>query len=512
VRGTQQVNYAALDNVGVRLARPVFGGIARGDTLRPCNYALPVPCTNGVGSLRVTTHDLTEGTQGLVVQAQDAASNWGTSRAVTVRVDNTAPGAVPVTVDGGEGWRNRNDFDLTWSNPPEPDRAPISSASYRVCGVGATCFADRRVGAGVDRIDGLVLPAPGDWHLRLWREDAAGNQEPTNASVPVALRYDPNPPELGFEALDPSDPTRISVRVSDALSGLASGQIEISREGSGVWQVLSTRQEGDRLVARVDDARLTPGAYQLRATARDRATNQNTTSQRADGTPMVLTLPLRLPTQVEAGFVTKKRGRPHRTRSTTRIRIRLGGEVKLSGRLLTSKRQPIAGADVVILERHLGSPESTLANLRTDNQGRWVYLFRARSSAILRLMHPGTATTLPSQDEVRLQVPAGSTISVRPRRLFNGQAVKFQGRLQSRPVPTAGKLVELQVVLSGRWQTFRTVRSDARGWWTARYRFRRSCGLTQYRFRARLPSESAYPFEAGRTRPVVVRVRGRPCP
>ena len=47
VHGTQQVNYAALDNVGVRLARPVFGGAAYGDTLRPCNYALVVPCANG---------------------------------------------------------------------------------------------------------------------------------------------------------------------------------------------------------------------------------------------------------------------------------------------------------------------------------------------------------------------------------------------------------------------------------------------------------------------------------
>src|SRR3954447_4855821 len=44
VHGTQQVNYAALDNVGVRLARAVVGGRSREEQLRNCNFALPVPC------------------------------------------------------------------------------------------------------------------------------------------------------------------------------------------------------------------------------------------------------------------------------------------------------------------------------------------------------------------------------------------------------------------------------------------------------------------------------------
>src|SRR4051812_43871842 len=133
VHGTQQVNYTALDNVGVRSARPVFGTAAYGDTLRACNYALPVPCANGPGSIRVRTQDLPQGTQPLRVQAQDAAVNWGTSSPVTVRIDHTAPGAVPVALDGGETWRNRNNFDFTWANPPEPDRAPITAAHYRLC-------------------------------------------------------------------------------------------------------------------------------------------------------------------------------------------------------------------------------------------------------------------------------------------------------------------------------------------------------------------------------------------
>jgi hypothetical protein len=104
-----------------------------------------------------------------------------------------------------------------------------------------------------------------------------------------------------------------------------------------------------------------------------------------------------------------------------------------------------------------------------------------------------------------------STLHARPRRLQNGGAVRFSGRVRSLPAPPEGKLVELQVVLSGRWQTFRTTRTDGGGLWSVRYRFRRTCGLTRYKFRARLPAEAAYPYESGRTRSIAVRVRGRPC-
>ena len=36
----------------------------------------------------------------------------------------------------------------------------------------------------------------------------------------------------------------------------------------------------------------------------------------------------------------------------------------------------------------------------------------------------------------------------------------FRGRVRSLPLPPIGKLIELQVLLSGDWQTFRTVRTD----------------------------------------------------
>jgi hypothetical protein len=516
VGGTQQVNYGALDNVGVRLARAVVAGIPSANAARPCNYALRVPCVNGPGSLTVDTGSLGEGSQVMALQAEDAAGNVGGSPPVSVRIDNTAPGAVPISIEGGATWRNRNDFDIRWINPDEGDRAPIAASQFRLCAMGRSdCITDRRPGA-VDHLNNMTVPGPGEWDLRVWREDAAGNHEPANASVPVTLRYDPEPPDLGFEDPSASDPTLISVLVTDKVSGLASGQIELSAEGSGTWQSLSTRQEGNRLIARVDDAALPPGPYVLRATAHDRATNQNSTQSRLDGRPMTVNLPLRSPTRVHAGVVARRskhraRGRRRQTFLDQRIRISLGHEIRLAGVVKTHDGRPLAYAPVHVLYRTTNSPERELAVLRTDLRGRFAYVSRASASAVLRVAYQGSGTTLPSQREVTLLVPAGSTVHAQPRRVLNGRTVTFTGQVRSLPIPAGGKLVELQVVLSGRWQTFRTVRTDASGAWGIRYRFRRSCGVLSYRFRTRLPAEAGYPFESGHTRAVSVRVRGRPC-
>ena len=102
-----------------------------------------------------------------------------------------------------------------------------------------------------------------------------------------------------------------------------------------------------------------------------------------------------------------------------------------------------------------------------------------------------------------------SSLRVSRRRVLNGHAVTFSGRVRTLPVPAGGKLIELQVFLSGRWQTFRTARTDQAGRWALPYRFARTRGLQRYRFRAALPHEAGYPFTDGRSRSVRVRVTGQ---
>ena len=236
------------------------------------------------------------------MQAQDAANNIGSSQPVTARVDNTAPGRVDVSVDGGRAWRNTNDFAVAGPTRPRAierrSRAPATSYARWRAGVAAR--ADQ---TGVDIAGfGIQVPAPGEWQISVWRGDAAGNASEEAASVPVTLRYDPEPPQLGFESPSPGDPTLVAVQVTDKVSGLADGAIEISRAGSDSWQALATQREGNRLLTRIDDAALPAGDYVLRATAHDQAGNLGSTMLRLDGQPMALTLPLRIASVLQAAI------------------------------------------------------------------------------------------------------------------------------------------------------------------------------------------------------------------
>jgi hypothetical protein len=525
VSGKQNVRYEASDNVGIKAASILLGGGVRGSDALSCSYSQRIPCPNGSGRMEVDTSEAPEGAQPLAVVAEDAAGNRAESAAVTARIDNAAPGAIAVGVGGGEAWRNSNDFDLAWTNPAEPDRAPITAAHYRLCRVGGNeCSTADTSGEGIAAIDGVKVPSPGEWELRLWREDAAGNQQSANASQPVKLRFDPEPPQLGFEAPSADDPTRIAVQVTDRISGLSSGQVELSRAGSGTWQVLPTSKEGDHLVARVDDAALPAGEYELRASASDQANNIGATDRRLDGQPMRLRLPLRTTTAMKAGVVDKrvvtrkgKKGKVRRTVLEPRLTVSFGRRVRLGGRLVNSAGHPLSGAKILVYSqllegKELVGTEELEGTVTTDADGRFVYPVEARSSRQFRFLYEGSATILPVEDQARLRVKATSTFSVSADHVLNGDSVTFSGRVKGRPLPAKGKLVELQVEYrTGEWQTFRTVRSDADGTWSKVYFFRRSCGVTDWPLRVYLPSEGGYPLVPGVSHELTVRVRGRPC-
>ncbi|HSC20759.1 MAG TPA: hypothetical protein VLC07_03435 [Solirubrobacterales bacterium] len=519
VSGRQSFDYEASDNVGVKNASALVAGTLRGSDSRSCDYSQRIPCPDGRGTIQIDTTEAPEGSQPLVVVAEDAAGNRAESAAVTARIDNAAPGAVSVGVGGGEAWRNSNDFDLAWSNPAEPDRAPITAAHYRLCRAGGSeCSTADSNGEGIAAIDDVKVPSPGEWELQLWREDAAGNQQPGNASQPVKLRFDPEPPQLGFEAPSADDPTRIAVQVTDRISGLSSGQVELSRAGSGTWQVLPTSKEGDHLVTRVDDAALPAGEYELRASASDQANNIGATDRRLDGQPMRLRLPLRTTTAMKAGVVEEhtvtrkgKKGKVRRTVLEPRIKVPFGRRVRLGGRLVNGAGHPLADAKVLVYSQPVEGSEELEDAVMTDSDGRFVYGVEARSSERFRFVYEGTATILPVEDDATLLVKASSTFSVKPKHVLNGESVTFGGRVKGRPLPEAGKLVELQVELTNEWQTFRTARTDPQGSWRIPYSFRRTCGEQHFHFRVHLPGEAGYPLEPGNSRALTVRVEGRPC-
>jgi hypothetical protein len=275
------------------------------------------------------------------------------------------------------------------------------------------------------------------------------------------------------------------------------------------------------LVARIDDSALPAGDYLVRAVVHDRARNEASTDRRLDGQPMTLRLPLRIPSTMRAGIahqrmvrrtIRRHGKRRHVRRPVTELRpsatVRFGRRIAITGRLTNRDGQSVARAQVQVLSRSNVSAEQAIAVVRTDAHGRYRYVATGTRNRTLRFAYAGSPLMLPAEREVKLSVRAASSLRVSRRKVLNGQAVTFGGRLRTLPVAGGGKLVEMQVRLSGRWQTFRTQRTDPTGRWAIRYRFKRTRGVQRFRFRVRLPAEAAYPFVAGASRSITVRVRG----
>jgi hypothetical protein len=494
------------DNTGVQRIEASLG--ARSSTQgSACDWSHAQPCagqstmawTPGVG-------DLSDGRHTLSVSVTDASGNT-TSATRDVYVDNTPPDPVLPEITGGTAWRRTNGFAVSWTNPPNGG-APITRAHWKLCRTDGSCPArGQQAGDEVHELPGLLAPAPGDYRLFVWLEDAAGNQREATAAVAVPVRFDPEPPELAFLAPDPADPLRVVVHGSDRHSGIAQGAIEMRQSGTDTWHGLPTTLEGSHLVAYVDDERFRRGAYEFRAHAQDRAGNEASTGKRTDGSAATLRLPARIDTRLTVGVLRRLDDRRARRFDRT-ITARYGTVLRLSGLLVNADGQPIEAATIEALEEPFDGTPLPIGLATTGADGRFRYILRATRNRDLLFKYAGSRRIGAATSPFELRVPAASTIRVNRKRVRNGQGVVFTGRVASRPLPITGKLIEMQAHFRGRWRTFSTLRTDRAGRWRFRYQFGATLGRVTYRFRARLPSEGGYPFLSGRSKVAKVLVVG----
>ena len=133
-------------------------------------------------------------------------------------------------------------------------------------------------GATVQTINGLTVPKEGDWTMKTWLRDAAGNNTTNNAGPVLHLRLDSQAPTAVFSPIDPANPTRVVVQASDATSGVASGSIDFKPQAATDWVSVPARLESGRLVATLPDETMADGVYDLRGHAVDRAGNERSTT------------------------------------------------------------------------------------------------------------------------------------------------------------------------------------------------------------------------------------------
>jgi hypothetical protein len=401
-----------------------------------------------------------------------------------------------------------------------------------------------------DNVDGvniesapLSVPADGQHTVSYKAVDFAGNE---SSEKTVQFKIDQTAPELvAFEAQDPAHPTTLSVAATDRTSGIAGGVIEMRKQGGANWTSLPTRLDGDHLVTTVDDSTLTPGAYEFQAKARDVAGNETVSNHRRDGSTEILTAPFRFNTAMAAGVVNPKAKKPkprkvsakcrrsrkcmvkvrkqraaakkrarreakkHLAGTVSTLTVPFGKPALVKGALTSSDGAPIASQPIDVYQQldATGQHMVRIATLRTNAAGQFDYHAPKGASRTIRFQFDGTETLHPAAAEVKLVVPASSTLRANRHRVRNGQSVRFSGTI-GRPVAQGLKIMDLQAFYRHKWRTFATPRANAKGGWKYTYRFEATSGLVTYKFRVRVRREASYPYRLGYSKVIRVTVRG----
>lgn len=443
IGGEQSIGLTGSDNTGVREIRVLADGRPLTVQALPCDVTLRAPCpaSGELDRALATSAFGGDGRHQMRLVVVDSAGNASTLDR-DLYIDNNAPDAPENLGLSGGGWRSTNAFDVTWKNPPE-QHAPIGAAEYELCrSSGGDCVTRLKEQPGIERIEGLQVPAAGDWQLKLWLRDAAGNRDRRLIAPPVRLRFDDTSPEALLQRLSPEDPTQLVVETRDTGSGLAGGSVELKRGGSQRWRPQPVRVDGSRLVASIDDERLLNGMYDVRARVVDHAGNERTTQTWADGTAAQIAMPIRLKTAVRAGI---RRGRGKRVRLARAAFVSYGRRVRVRGRLTTLEGNPLQD---VVVEAMTDIKDSTpgprlIATVKTSKTGQFSFLVRKGPSRTVTVRYGGTPKVRSTTRVLQLNVRSRTTIRPNRRRLVNGESVRLRGRIATGRIPSAGKLVEL---------------------------------------------------------------------
>jgi len=192
---------------------------------------------------------------------------------------------------------------------------------------------------------------------------------------------------------------------------------------------------------------------------------------------------------------------------STYRRVGYGKRLRVRGVLRDPAGRPLPNARVdVLLRPQVGETDLRLVKqLTTDGEGGFRYTVPRGPSRLVRFAYrPATSDSASSSThDIRVAVAAGPTLRLSRARLRNGQSVRFTGQIRGVQMR---KVVEIQVAERGTWKTIASVRSNSRGYFSWRYRFRRTFSPTKYTFRARVRTERSFPYATGSSPKRSVRV------
>jgi hypothetical protein len=200
-----------------------------------------------------------------------------------------------------------------------------------------------------------------------------------------------------------------------------------------------------------------------------------------------------------------------RSRSTQRT-LSFGQDAVVEGALMDTGGAPIANAPLQVHQRAIGGARRarSVDGLRTDSKGRFSYRLGAGSSRVAEFSYRAAASdpTPVAVAQVAVRVRAGVKLRTSRARVRNGTTLKFSGRVLGERA-TRRALVMIYALGGGSRAQIpvETVRANSDGRFSYTYRFERITGPSVYRFQARVPKQTGFPYLEGASR--VVTVRGR---
>lgn len=484
-------------------SKVLVNGQWRGTKMRPC----PTGAT-GIHSLSTTS--VSDGPHRLQHCGFDFAGNAGCAGERTFLVDNNAPTAPRnLTVAGGEGWHRTNGFDLTWNEPDQGAGSPIVGSFHKISGAGGFQAGPvNRVEPGV--ITGIQVPGPGEFQVKVWLADQAGNVDESREAG-ATLRLDDVPPIGYFEDPPQNDPGAIKVRVSDQHSGVASVTVAWRLLSGQEWQEIPGslgREDAAVFQARVPEE-AGPGPLVLRATVTDVAGNVTTTDTRANGSQMVVSSPVKNRTILTAGLSRGSRS------AVGKMTVGYKQWVRLTGRLTSIGSGGLGGAELELTEVPFVGTKAKPAPraIRTDERGYFDVRLEPGPGRRLRVDFRGNRELQPATSgNVELAVRGKLTFKVKPKRLVTGAKVKFRGRVSARGAwhPTRGNLIQIQYYegTARRWRPVAWTRTGRDGRYRSSYRFRYITGLARIKLRAQMFPSPRFPYVRATSKPATIRVRG----
>jgi hypothetical protein len=364
----------------------------------------------------------------------------------------------------------------------------------------------------------------------------------------VQLQVDNSPPGVEIAAAPEG---QVTATVSDPSSGPAAGTIAVRRADSEGWTDLPTTLErGGAGTATLRTTLPDPdGTYVVRATASDAAGNEGAAQLRVAGG--AAEAPRQGTGADDAGVdgpASRGGGRgggggaapPGGGRGTAgihkgggaatrltaflagadhkrspRLTVDFGAAVVVRGRLIDRRGAGVARRPVVVLARPTAAAGGPPLRRRvlTDRAGDFTLRLPPGTSRTVLVAFHGGGRFLPAHGRpMALKVRAAVSLTAVPPRLRTGDSVTFSGAVRPGParIPRRGKVVAIQYLdrESGAWRPALVVRTDTRGRFRDRYRFRYITGAARIRLRATALPEAGWPYAAGSSPPVTVEVHG----